>query len=63
MTNPEKTGFKLLTLHKPSILKLLPFGRRAYVLNNHIKDSALEARAELGIMVSKNSHTVGAYWM
>lgn len=42
-------------------MELPPFGCREYVLNNHLKDATLEARAEQGIVVGKSTHTVGAY--
>ncbi|KAL3915147.1 MAG: hypothetical protein SGPRY_007357, partial [Prymnesium sp.] len=62
---PDQTAHELLTLHKPSNLDLPPYGCRAYVVDNHSKDSTFSPRALAGMVADRSVNVVGAYrmWM
>ena len=62
IADPDKTACELLTLTKPSILDLHPFGCRAYVTKPppQLSDETLDERAWEGIAVGNSSTTIGA---
>ena len=61
--DPSKTAHELLTMTKPSIMEIVPFGCAAYVArpDPQVEDSTLSVRGWRGMVCGRSSNTIGAY--
>ena len=61
--DPSKTAHELLTMTKPSIMEIVPFGCAGYVArpDPQVEDSTLSVRGWRGMVCGRSSNTIGAY--